>query len=42
MAEETLQRVQETIHSLNYRPSNVARSLVTQHTSTIGVIVAEI
>lgn len=42
MAEETLWRVQETIRSLGYRPSQVARSLVTSHTATIGVIVNEI
>ncbi|MCB0155907.1 MAG: LacI family DNA-binding transcriptional regulator, partial [Anaerolineae bacterium] len=42
MTEETLLRIQEAIHSLNYRPNNVARSLVTQQTATIGVIVAEI
>ena len=42
MTEATLLRIQETIHSLNYRPSTVARSLVTQQTATIGVIVTEI
>lgn len=42
MTEETLQRIQATIRDLNYRPSNVARSLVTNHTATIGVIVVEI
>ncbi len=42
MAEPTLLRIQEAIHSLNYRPSRVARSLVTSQTATIGLIIAEI
>jgi LacI family transcriptional regulator len=42
MADETLQRIQATIRLLNYRPSRVARSLVTQQTGTVGVIIAEI
>lgn len=42
MTEQTLQRIQAAIRTLNYRPSNVARSLVTNHTATIGVIIAEI
>jgi LacI family transcriptional regulator len=42
MAEKTLQRIQETIQALGYRPSSVARSLVTKRTATIGVIIAEI
>lgn len=42
MAAETLLRVKETIRLLNYRPSRVARSLVTNQTATIGVIVNEI
>jgi len=42
MTKETLLRIQETIRALNYRPSSVARSLVTSFTATIGVIVAEI
>ncbi|MEW5960223.1 MAG: LacI family DNA-binding transcriptional regulator [Chloroflexota bacterium] len=42
MSEETLQRVQAAIRQLNYRPSRVARSLVTSQTATIGVIVNEI
>ena len=42
MAEETLLRVQQAIRDLNYRPNNVARSLVTQQTASIGVIIAEI
>lgn len=42
MADETLHRVREAIQTLEYRPSNVARSLVTNRTSTIGVVIAEI
>ena len=42
MAQATLLRVQEAIRSLNYRPSQVARSLVTSQTATIGVIINEI
>jgi DNA-binding LacI/PurR family transcriptional regulator len=42
MAEETLHRILATIRSLNYYPSSVARSLVTNSTATIGVIVSEI
>lgn len=42
MTEETLQRILATIRSLNYYPSSVARSLVTNSTATIGVIVSEI
>ena len=42
MAKETLLRVQTAIRSLNYRPSRVARSLVTSHTATIGLILNEI
>ena len=42
MTQTTLQRVQETIRTLGYRPSSVARSLVTSYTATIGVIIDEI
>lgn len=42
MAEGTLLRVQQAIRDLKYRPNNVARSLVTQQTASIGVIIAEI
>jgi LacI family transcriptional regulator len=42
MAEETLQRILNTIQTLHYHPSSVARSLVTNYTATIGVIVSEI
>jgi LacI family transcriptional regulator len=42
MTGETLHRIQQAIDALSYRPNNVARSLVTQQTATIGVIIAEI
>ena len=42
MTEETLQRIQAAIRSLDYRPSQVARSLVTNRTATIGLIIGEI
>jgi LacI family transcriptional regulator len=42
MAEETLQRIQKTIRTLGYRPSSVARSLVTKRSASIGVMIAEI
>ena len=42
MTPGTLLRVQEAIRALDYHPSQVARSLVTSHTATIGVIVNEI
>lgn len=42
MSEETLERIQRAIRTLDYRPSGVARGLVTHHTATIGVVVAEI
>jgi LacI family transcriptional regulator len=42
MTEETRQRVQDTIVRLNYRPSRVARSLVTRRTATLGLILSEI
>jgi DNA-binding LacI/PurR family transcriptional regulator len=42
MSEGTLRRVQETIRALNYRPSSVARSMVTRRTATVGLIIAEI
>jgi len=42
MTEETLHRIQETIQKLGYHPSNVARSLVTNRTATVGVVIAEI
>jgi LacI family transcriptional regulator len=36
---DTVQRVKQAIAELNYRPSRVARSLVTRRTHTIGLIV---
>jgi len=42
MTSETLHRIQETIRTLGYHPSSVARSLVTSRTATIGVVIAEI
>jgi DNA-binding LacI/PurR family transcriptional regulator len=42
MTNETLHRIQDTIQALGYRPSSVARSLVTNRTATIGVVIAEI
>ena len=42
MTQETLQRIQDAIQVLNYRPSSVARSLVTNQTATIGLIISEI
>jgi len=42
MTQETLLRIQKAIRTLNYRPSSVARSLVTNRTATIGLIIGEI
>ena len=42
MTGNTLNRIQEAIRTLNYRPNRVARSLVTNRTATIGLIIAEI
>ena len=38
----TLQRVQEVIDRLDYRPSSIARGLATRHTRTIGLVVPDI
>jgi LacI family transcriptional regulator len=38
----TLQRVQEVIDRLNYRPSGIARSLATKHTGTLGLVVPDV
>ena len=38
----TRQRVQEIIDRLNYRPSGIARSLATQHTGTLGLVVPDV
>ncbi|WP_392486735.1 LacI family DNA-binding transcriptional regulator [Haloimpatiens sp. FM7315] len=40
--EETKKKVQEAIKKLQYRPNIVARSLKTQKTSTIGIIIPDI
>lgn len=42
ISEETRQRVLLTIDKLGYRPSKVARALVTKRTDTIGLIVGDI
>ncbi len=42
MANDTLVRLQTAIHDLNFRPSGIARSLVTRRTSTIGIVLSEI
>jgi LacI family transcriptional regulator len=39
--DETRQRVLRAIQAIGYRPSNVARSLTTQHTGTIGAIISD-
>lgn len=41
VSSETRQRVLDLIARLDYRPSGVARSLVTQRTSTIGLVVPD-
>ena len=38
----TRQRVQEVVERLDYRPSGIARSLATQHTGTIGLVVPDV
>lgn len=38
----TRQRIQKIITRLNYRPSAIARSLATQHTGTIGLVVPDV
>jgi LacI family transcriptional regulator len=42
VAEATRQRVLSAVEKLGYRPSKVARALVTRHTETIGLIVGDI
>jgi LacI family transcriptional regulator len=39
---ETRTQILEIIHKLGYRPSSIARSLVTQRTGTIGLIVPDV
>lgn len=40
--EETKKKVQQSIKKLGYRPNIVARSLKTQRTSTIGIVIPDI
>jgi len=42
MRGETLQRVREAIRDLGFRPSALARGLVSRVTSTIGIVLSEI
>lgn len=42
VSQETRQRVLEIIDSLGYRPSGIARSLATQETRTIGLVVPDV
>ncbi|MCL4393928.1 MAG: LacI family transcriptional regulator [Chloroflexi bacterium] len=42
MSEETLQRIQKAVASLRFRPNSLARSMVTQRTGSIGLILDEI
>lgn len=42
MSEETLERISQAIKTLDYQPSSLARALATQHSATLGVIMAEI
>jgi LacI family transcriptional regulator len=38
----TLEKVQEVIDRLNYRPSGIARSLATKHTGALGLVVPDV
>src|SRR5512147_1118315 len=42
VSSETRQRILEIISSLGYRPSAIARSLATQETRTIGLVLPDI
>ncbi len=42
MSEETRKRIQTVIEELEYRPNNLARSLKSNHSGLIGVVVADI
>lgn len=42
IAEETRARILAVIQELGYRPNMVARSLVTQRTNTIGIVISDI
>jgi DNA-binding LacI/PurR family transcriptional regulator len=40
--ENTRQKVLQAIEELNYRPSSVARSLVSKRTHTVGLLISEV
>lgn len=42
MSELTRKRIQEVVEELEYRPNNLARSLKSNHSGLIGVVVADI
>ncbi|MGO4911164.1 LacI family DNA-binding transcriptional regulator [Leeuwenhoekiella sp. W20_SRS_FM14] len=42
IGEDTIRRVQKAVADLNYRPNKIAKSLKTQRTFTLGLIVADI
>jgi LacI family transcriptional regulator len=42
MTEATLQRIQDVMLELDYRPNSVARGLALQRTATIGLVLSEI
>lgn len=42
VSDDTRQRVQAVVERMDYRPSGIARSLVTQRTGTIGLVVPDI
>jgi len=42
ISDETRQRVLATIEESGYRPSKVARALVTRHTETVGLVLGDI
>ncbi|WP_028273839.1 LacI family DNA-binding transcriptional regulator [Atopococcus tabaci] len=42
MSEETKKRIEEVVEELNYRPSNIARSLKSKRSFLIGAVIADI
>lgn len=40
MSEKTKDRIKESIEELNYRPNNIARSLKSNKSKLIGVVIA--
>lgn len=42
VSESTREKVLAIVDELGYRPSSIARSLVTQHTSTLGLVIPDI